>query len=103
MIEFVQRRKIEVFVDAPLVQSIVDLAVDAGVTGYTVIPALGGAGRSGRWTDDQVSGAEAKVLFVTVTSHTSAAAFIEALTPNLESHGMMLCATTVDVVRGEKF
>jgi len=103
MIETVQRRKIEVLVDSPLVRRVTQTADQVGVTGYTILPTLGGSGRGGRWSDDQVSGADAKVMFVTVTSQAKAEAFTDALAPLLESHGLMLMMSTVDVVRAGKF
>lgn len=75
----------------------------AGVTGYTLLPTLGGAGHGGCWSDDQVAGADAKVMFVTITNDAKAAALTDALAPLLESHGLLLISGTVDVVRAEKF
>lgn len=103
MTDTVQRRKIEILVDAPLVRRIVAAAEAAGVTGYTLLPTLGGAGQGGRWSDDQVTGAEAKVMFVTVTNDAKAAALTDALAPLLDSHGLILVASTVDVVRAARF
>jgi len=57
MMQLVSRRKIEVLVDAPLARRIVALAAGVGVTRYTLMPTLGGAGEGGAWTDDQLSGA----------------------------------------------
>lgn len=103
MMQLVPRRRIEVLVDAPLVRRVLDAAMSAAVTGYTLLPTLGGAGEGGVWTDDQISGAEAKVMFLTVTSAEKADALIEALAPLLESHGLILMISDVDVVRGGKF
>jgi hypothetical protein len=103
MVNTVQRRKIEILVDAPLVRRVVAAAEEAGVTGYTLLPALGGAGHGGRWSDDQVTGAEAKMLFVTITGEGKAAALTDALAPLLESHGLLLVSGIVDVVRSERF
>jgi len=99
----VQRRRIEILVDAPLVRRITAAAEAAGVTGYTLLPTLGGAGHGGRWSDDQLTGAEAKVLFVTITNDAKAAALTDAVAPLLESHGLILVSGVVDVVRGSKF
>ena len=99
----VQRRKVEVLVDAPLVRRVVAAVEAAGVTGYTLLPALGGAGHGGRWSDDQVTGAQAKVMFVTITTEAKAAAIADALAPLLETHGLLLVSGVVDVVRAEKF
>jgi PII-like signaling protein len=103
MTQTVQRQKIEILVDRPLLPRIVAAAKTVGVGGYTILPALSGAGAHGTWDDDQLSGAQAKVVFVTVTSAKKAESLIDALTPLLESHGLMLLSSTVDVVRGAKF
>lgn len=103
MADIVQRRKIEILVDAPLVRRVVAAAEAAGVTGYTLLPTLGGSGNRGRWSDDQVTGAEAKVMFVTITNELKADALTDALAPLLESHGFLLVFSDVEVVRAEKF
>lgn len=103
MTQMTRRRRIEVLVDAPLVRRVVAAAASAGVTGYTLLPTLGGSGEGGAWSDDQISGAEAKVVFLTVTSEEKAEALIDALTPLLESYGLILMTSTVDVVRAAKF
>ncbi len=103
MTSTITRQRIEVLVDSPLVQRILDAAKSAGVTGYTMLPTLGGLGQGGHWADDQVSGAASKVLFITVTNEKKAAALIDALTPLLESHSFVLFRSNVEVVRGERF
>lgn len=103
MMQLVSRRRIEVLVDAPLARRVVAAAASAGVTGYTLLPTLGGSGEGGVWTDDQISGAEAKVMFLTVASAEKADALIEALAPLLESHGLILMISDVNVLRGGKF
>lgn len=103
MTQMAARRRIEVLVDAPLVRRVAAAAASVGVTRYTLLPTLGGAGERGAWSDDQVSGADAKVIFLTVTSEEKAAALIDALTPLLESYGLILMTSVVDVVRGGKF
>lgn len=99
----VQRRKIEILVDMPLLRRVTEAAAAAGVSGHTLLPVLGGTGQGGSWSDDQVTGAQAKVIFVTVTSEEKAQALIAALTPMLDSHGLLLTTSAVEVVRGGKF
>nr|WP_295374749.1 hypothetical protein [uncultured Sphingosinicella sp.] len=103
MVDTVQRRKLEILVDAPLVRRVVAAAEAVGVSGYTLLPTLGGAGHAGRWSDDQVAGADAKVMFVTITNEAKAAALGDALAPLLESHGLLLVYSVVEVVRADKF
>lgn len=97
------RRKVEILVDSPLVPRIAAAAAGVGVTAYTLVPTLGGAGHGGEWSDDQVTGADSKVIFTTVTTEEKAAALTDALTPLLESHGLLLLISTVEVVRAQKF
>ena len=95
--------KIEILVDAPLVRRITEIAEEAGVTGYTLLRTIAGSGHGGRWSEDQITGTQTKVVFVTVTGPRRADALIEALKPVLDSHGLMLMKSVVEVVRGDRF
>jgi hypothetical protein len=103
MTETIRRRRIEVLVDAPLARRIIAAAQLVGIAGYTLLPTLEGQGAGGHWSDDQISGAQSKRLFLSVTSQAKAAAFVEAVAPLLDSHGLLLLLSDVDVVRGGKF
>ena len=103
MTETVTRRRIEVLVDALLVRHVIGAAKTADIAGYTILPTSGGQGRGGQWSDDQVSGAQVKVLFLTVTNRDKEAAFVDALAPLLDSHGLILLLSDVEVVRGSRF
>jgi hypothetical protein len=99
----VSKKKIEVIVDAPLVRRIIDVAESVGIRAHTLLPTASGAGMHGAWSDDQLSGAESKMMLVTITSNEKASAFIDALAPLLDDYGLMLIASDVEVVRGGKF
>ncbi|WP_422057544.1 P-II family nitrogen regulator [Sphingomonas sp.] len=103
MIETVERVRVEILVDQPLLRRVEQLAAEAGITGYTLLPLLGGHGASGPWRDDQLSGAQAKILFLTITSRTRAEQLTDALADLLDSHGLLLAISRVEVVRGAKF
>ncbi len=103
MTNIIRRRRIEVLVDAPLTRKLVEAAKASGILGYTILPTLEGDGRSGHWSDDQVSGAQSKQLFLSVTSSDKADAFVEAIAPLLDDYGMMLLLGDVDVVRSTRF
>ena len=45
-----QAKRVEIIIEAPMETRLTDALVRAGVTGFTVLPVLGGSGRSGRWT-----------------------------------------------------
>jgi nitrogen regulatory protein PII len=99
----VKRKKIEVMVDMPLARRVIEAAERVGINAHTLLPTISGSGSHGSWSDDQLSGAEAKVMFVTITSDEKASALIHALAPLLDDYGLMLVASDVEVVRGGKF
>ena len=103
MTDTVERVRVEILVDQPLLRRVEQIARDAGINGYTLLPSLGGLGASGSWRDDQLSGAQAKILFLTITSRTRAERLTDALADLLDSHGLLLVISRVEVVRGAKF
>ena len=82
---------------------ITEAAESVGVTGYTLMRTIAGSGRGGRWSEDQLTGTQTKVMFLTVTGPRRADALTEALKPLLDSHGLMLIRSSVEVVRGDRF
>ena len=103
MIETTTRERIEVLVDAPLAPRLAKLAEEAGVTGHTLIRTESGRGRNGAWSEDLISGATAKYIFLTVANTERAESFFEMLLPLLESHGLVVLRSRVEVVRAERF
>ncbi|MGB7337222.1 MAG: hypothetical protein WBD01_15655, partial [Salaquimonas sp.] len=80
------------------------LAASAGITIYTVLPTRGGSSEQGRWFDDRVTGgAGTKVLFSALSSKAKSDALIEALEPLLETYGIIVTRSDVEVIRSEKF
>jgi hypothetical protein len=103
MTDTIIRRRIEVLADEPLIPAIERLAATAGIEHYTLMPTLGGMGHSGRWRDDQISGATAKVMFMAVTTQDAADRLADLLTPLLQSHHLMLLVSNVEIIRGGRF
>lgn len=103
MIPTVERRRIEVLVDAPLAPRIIEHGRAAGVKGYTLLPTLSGQGAHGAWSEDLISGAQQKVIYVAIVSEERAAHLIERLAPILESHGLVVMNSAVSVIRAEKY
>ncbi|HXH52683.1 MAG TPA: hypothetical protein VNH53_04540 [Sphingomicrobium sp.] len=97
------RKRVEILIDAPLAQRLIQAAADVGIAGYTLIPVQSGAGHSGTWRDDQVSGATTKMIFLTIASQDKAEKFVDLLAPRLSEYSMLLTLSDVEVVRGERF
>lgn len=100
----IQHKRVEILVDQPLLKTICKAAEEVDITGYTVLPTLGGAGGDGTWSDERVTGgAGTKVMFLTITTKDKATAIAEALAPILESYGLMIMISDVEVIRKQKF
>jgi PII-like signaling protein len=99
----VQRKRIEILADAPLVPTIVAALGRAGISGHSVLPVLAGAGRGGSWSEERLTGAETKQLVWAITSSEHAAEFVDAIGPLLDSHRLLLTIGDVAVLRGERF
>ncbi len=98
----VPSKRIEILVDAPLLPRLVDELQASGVTGYTVLSADSGAGTTGRWSDDGLTGT-AKLLIMAIASKAHAATLVDRLAPLLDSHRLLLTLSDVEVVRGDRF
>ncbi len=104
MVETVIRKKIEVLVDMPLLARIEKIAQKEDIRFFTVMPTRGGGNEMGRWYDDRVTGgAGTKVLFSAIASEEKSGAFIKALQPLLETYGIIVTRSDVEVIRSEKF
>lgn len=104
MAKTVIRKKTEVLVDMPLLARIEKFAAAAGINIYTVLPTRGGSNESGRWFDDRVTGgAGTKVVFAAISSEAKSDQLIEALEPLLDSYGIIVTRSDVEVIRSEKF
>ncbi|HEV7346028.1 MAG TPA: DUF190 domain-containing protein [Devosia sp.] len=99
----VERTRIEVLLDAPLVPELVRLLDKHGIHGHTVMPTLSGHGASGSWDDDLITSAQHKVTLFSVAEPARAEAFLNDLRPLLDSYGLLVMIGTVNVLRPEKF
>ena len=103
MISTFTRKRVEILIDKPLAPRLIQAAADVGIAGYTLIPVQSGAGRGGTWREDRVTGAETKIIFLTIASEEKAGKLVDLLAPKLEEYGMLLTLSDVQVVRGERF
>lgn len=91
-------RRIEIFVDQPLLRRIIGLATESGVEEYIILPILGGKSLQGRWQDDQVTGgAGSKVIFLTYLNEEVAEKFIQTLRPLMKEYGLFIASSNSEV------
>ncbi len=102
--EMHQAKRVEIIIEAPLVGRLTDALRKTGVTGYTVLPVLGGFGRSGEWSrDGEVSRASGMVAVVCLIRPDRLDAMLEAAFAVVERHIGVVSVTDASVLRAERF
>lgn len=98
----VARKRIEILADAPLLPRLVAALEVCDIGGHTIFPVSAGVGRTGRWSEDGLTGTS-KLMLVAIASQEHAAALVDQLAPLLDSHRLLLTLSTVEVIRGDRF
>lgn len=102
--EMHQAKRVEIIIEAPLERRLTDALRKAGVTGYTVLPVLGGSGRSGQWSRDaEVSRASGMVAVVCLIRPERLDAMLEAAFAVVERHIGVVSVSDAGVLRAERF
>lgn len=103
MVETISRKRIEILMDTPLAPRLIRYVKDADISGWSLIHVDSGGGRNGEWRHDDVTSAAAKTILLAVASAEKAQALIDRLAPLLDSHGLLLLVSDVEVIRGDRF
>lgn len=97
------KKRVEVIIEAPMAGPLARL-MDRHGRGYTMLPVLGGSGRSGPWTrEGQISSAGGMVAFVAVMDEAALAPLLDEIFRLVERHVGIVSICDCQVVRGEKF
>ncbi len=97
-------KRVEIIIELPMERRLTDALTAAGVTGFTVLPVLGGSGRSGRWSrEGQVSAAGAMVAVICIVRPDKVDGLLEAAFRVLERHIGVVSVSDCDVLRAERF
>ena len=97
-------KRVEIIIEAPMERRLKEALQRAGVTGYTVLPVLGGSGRSGQWSrEGQVSRAAGMVAVVCIIRPDRLDGLLEAAFDVVERHIGVVSVTDCDVLRAERF
>lgn len=96
--------RIEIIIEAPARRRLTEALDRIGVTGYTVLPVLGGSGRSGTWSaDGQVTDAGGMVAVICIVRPERRAELVAAAFAVVERHIGILAVSPCEVVRAERF
>ncbi len=97
-------KRVEITIEAVMQRRLIDALEEAGVKGFTILPVLGGSGRSGRWSrEGQVSRASGMVSFVVIIRAERLQPLLDAALGILERHIGIINVTDCEVLRAERF
>ena len=97
-------KRVEITIEAVMEKRLAEALEEAGVSGFTILPVLGGSGRSGRWSrEGQVSRASGMVSFVCIIRPERLETLLDAAVRILKRHIGVVNITDCDVLRAERF
>jgi len=96
-------KRVEIIIEAPMERRLTEALTDAGVTGFTVLPVLGGSGRSGQWSREGQVGRSGMVAFVCLVRPERLETLLDAAFAVVERHIGVVCVTDAQVLRAERF
>ncbi len=96
-------KRVEIVIEAPLERRLTDALVKAGVTGFTVLPVLGGSGRSGQWSREGQVGRSGMVAVICLIRPERLDTLLDAAFGVVERHIGVVSVTDCEVLRAERF
>ena len=98
------KKRIEIIIEAPLSRRMTEQLDRAGVTGYSIIPMIGGKGLSGSWSSEgQIGRASGMVAIICITDATLADAVLEQIFQIVNRQMGVVSIADVAVIRPEHF
>lgn len=99
-----EAKRVEITIEAVMENRLTAALIKAGVTGFTILPVLGGSGRSGQWSrEGQVSRAGGMVSVVCIIRPERLEALLEAAFGVVDRHIGVVSVTDCEVLRAERF
>ena len=97
-------KRVEITIELIMQRRLTDALIKAGVTGYSVLPVLGGSGRSGEWSrSGQVSRANGMVQVVCMIRPDRLDGLLEAAFAVVKRHIGVVSVVDCEVLRAERF
>ncbi len=97
-------KRVEITIEAIMQSRLTDALTKASVTGYTVLPVLGGSGRSGDWVrSGEIGRASGMVQVVCIIRPERLDALLDAAFAVVEKHIGVVTIVDCEVLRAERF
>lgn len=98
------KKKIEIIVEAPILNRLLDRLDELAVSGYTVLPVLAGRGRGGSWSREGLAtDAGRMVMVVVVTDESRVQAVLEPVYKIVLRQIGIVTLSDVQVIRPDHF
>lgn len=99
-----EAKRVEIIIEAVMERQIARALTQAGVTGFTMLPVLGGSGRSGTWTrDGELSRAGGMIAVICLIAPHRLESLLDGLFPLLADHIGVVSVTDTHILRAERF
>ncbi|MGX9356284.1 P-II family nitrogen regulator [Roseobacteraceae bacterium S113] len=97
-------KRVAIIIEAVMASRLREAIEAAGVTGYSVLPVLGGSGRSGGWNrDDTFTRGGGMVQVVCIIKPERLDAMLEAAFEVVDNHIGVVSISDCQVLRAERF
>ncbi|MEM6483168.1 MAG: transcriptional regulator [Pseudomonadota bacterium] len=97
-------KRVEITIEKVMLRRLTGALESADVTGWSVLPVLGGSGRSGTWNrDDQISRGTGLVQVVCLIRPDKLDALLDAAFEVVDRHIGVVSVTNAQVLRAERF
>lgn len=99
-----RKKRLDIVVEAPVLDRLLRRLDELEATGYTVVPAQGGRGATGIWRrDGMVGDAGRMVLVICVTDSDRVDSLLDVVGAIVARHSGIVTVSDVDVLRAERF
>lgn len=98
-----EAKRVEIIIEAVMEGRLTETLTEAGVTGFTVLPVLGGSGRSGRWSREGQVGRSGMVAVICIIRPERLDPLLEAAFEVVDRHIGVVSVTDCEVLRAERF
>jgi nitrogen regulatory protein PII len=98
------KKRVEIFIEAPLVGQVMDRLNAADVSGYSVMPIVAGRGLEGAWAaEGQISSASQMMMVICVTDAAKLEELVDSIYALLQRQIGFLLVSDVNVIRPGRF
>ena len=98
------KKQVRIICEAPIKRRLCALLDRSPITGYTILPAIGGSGSEGEWSREGMVGDAGQMLvFLIVLDEKELEAVVDAIYGVISSQIGIMTISDVEVVRADRF